>query len=133
MTGAELGYHYFGSPLVAAEPNEPPYDFIDYTPSTIPGVRLPHVWLDGGRAAQDCVGDGYTLIRLGGTKADTSALAAAFGDLGAPFTALDLAGQAARDVYGYDLILVRPDLHVVWRGNRPPENAAALAAMVTGH
>ena len=133
MTGAELGYHYVGSPLVAAEPGEPPYDFIDYTPSTVPGVRLPHVWLDDGRAVQDCVGDGYTLIRLGGAQADTSALAAAFRDLGAPFTALDLAGQAARDVYGYDLILVRPDLHVVWRGNRPPENPAELAAIATGH
>ncbi len=133
MTGAELGYHYSGSPLVAAEPNEPPYDFIDYTPSTFPGVRLPHVWLGGGRAVQDCIGDGYTLIRLGGTTADASALAAAFSDLGAPFMAIDLAGQAARDVYGYDLILVRPDLHVVWRGNRPPENPAALAATATGH
>ena len=27
MTGAELGYHYAGSPLVAAEPGEPPYDY----------------------------------------------------------------------------------------------------------
>jgi hypothetical protein len=132
MTGAELGYHYFGSPLVAAETEAPPYDFIDYTPSTIPGVRLPHVWLDDGRAVQDCIGDGYTLIRLGGTKADTSALAAAFRQIGAPFTALDLAGQSARDVYGTDLILVRPDLHVVWRGNRPPENPAQLAAIATG-
>ncbi len=134
MTGAELGYHYFGSPLVAAEPGDgPPYDFIDYTPSTWPGVRLPHAWLDDGRAVQDCLGDGYTLIRLGGTGADTSALTAAFRAIGAPFTALDLAGQAARDIYGYDLILVRPDLHVVWRGNRRPENPEQLAAIATGH
>ena len=29
MTGAELGYHYAGSPLIASEPGEgPPYDFI---------------------------------------------------------------------------------------------------------
>jgi 2-polyprenyl-6-methoxyphenol hydroxylase-like FAD-dependent oxidoreductase len=133
MTGAELGYHYFGSPLVAAETEAPPYDFIDYTPSTIPGVRLPHAWLDNSRAVQDSIGDGYTLIRLGGSKADASALASAFRQIGAPFTALDLTGQAARDVYGHDLILVRPDLHVVWRGNRPPENPAQLAAIATGH
>jgi 2-polyprenyl-6-methoxyphenol hydroxylase-like FAD-dependent oxidoreductase len=134
MTGAELGYHYFGSPIVAAEPGDgPPYDFIEYAPSTFPGVRLPHVWLDDRRAAQDCIGDGYTLIRLGGTRADTSALADAFRTIGAPFTALDLAGQAARDVYGYDLILVRPDLHVVWRGNAPPDNPTQLAAIATGH
>jgi 2-polyprenyl-6-methoxyphenol hydroxylase-like FAD-dependent oxidoreductase len=133
MIGAELGYHYAGSPLVAPEPGAPPYDFIAYTPSTFPGVRLPHAWLDDGRAVQDCVGDGYTLLRLGGSKADTAALAAAFGKFGAPFVTLDLAGQAARDIYGTDLILVRPDLHVVWRGNRPPESPAQLAATATGH
>ena len=133
MTGAELGYNYFGSPLIAAEPDEPFYDFIDYRPSTVPGVRLPHAWLDDGRAVQDCIGDGYTLIRVGGSKADTAGLAGAFRARGAPFTALDLAGQAARDIYGFDLVLVRPDLHVVWRGNRPPENPAKLAAAATGH
>jgi hypothetical protein len=36
-------------------------------------------------------------------------------------------------VYGFDLILLRPDLHVVWRGNAPPDDPAALAAKVTGH
>ena len=133
MTGAELGYNYFGSPLIAAEPDEPFYDFIDYRPSTVPGVRLPHAWLDDGRAVQDCIGDGYTLIRVGGSKADTAGLAGAFRARGAPFTALDLAGQAARDIYGFDLVLVRPDLHVVWRSNRPPENPAKLAAAATGH
>ena len=133
MIGAELGYHYFGSPLVAAEPAEPPYDYIDYTPSTVPGVRLPHAWLDDGRAVQDCIGDGFTLLRLGGSKADSSALASAFRTIGAPFATLDLPGQSARDIYGRDLILVRPDLHVAWRGNAPPDNATQLAAIATGH
>ena len=35
--------------------------------------------------------------------------------------------------HGYDLILLRPDMHVVWRGKQAPEDAAALAAMATGH
>jgi 2-polyprenyl-6-methoxyphenol hydroxylase-like FAD-dependent oxidoreductase len=133
MIGAELGYHYFGSPLVAAERDPPPYDYIDYTPSTVPGVRLPHVWLEDGRAAQDCIGDGYTLLRMGGNTADGAALASGFAKFGAPFSMLDLPGRAARDIYGTDLILVRPDLHVVWRGNAPPDDAARLAARATGH
>jgi 2-polyprenyl-6-methoxyphenol hydroxylase-like FAD-dependent oxidoreductase len=133
MTGAELGYHYAGSPLVAPEPGEPPYDYIEYRPSTFPGVRLPHAWLDDGRAAQDCIGDGYTLLRLGGCSADVAAVERAFRGFGAPFTVLDLAGAAARDIYGYDLVLVRPDLHVVWRGNTPPADPQQLAAMATGH
>jgi hypothetical protein len=43
-------------------------------------------------------------------------------------------GEAvARDIYGHDLLLLRPDLHVVWRGNTPPEDPAGLAAIATGH
>ena len=133
MIGAELGYHYHGSPVIASEPDAPPYDFFDYTPTTIPGARLPHVWLDGGIAMQDRVGDGFTLLKLGGTHADTSALASAFATHSAPFSALDVPDIAARDIYGRDLILLRPDLHVVWRGNAPPADAVALAALATGH
>ena len=134
MIGAELGYRYAGSPVIVDEPGDgPPDDFIDYVPTTWPGARLPHAWLDDGRAVQDCIGDGYTLLRLGGTKADTSALAGAFGKVAAPFAVLDLLGQAVREIYGHDLLLVRPDMHVVWRGNRPPDDAGLVAATATGH
>ena len=129
MIGAELGYHYAGSPLVAAEPGEPPYDYIDYTPSTFPGVRLPHVWLPDHRAVQDRIGDGYTLLRTGGTTTDGTPLEQAFRQLRAPFAVLDLPGQIARDIYGYDLILVRPDMHVAWRGNAIPPEPEKLATM----
>ena len=44
MTGAELGYHYAGSPLIAAEPGEPPYD--------LHRIRAEHV---SRRAAAACV------------------------------------------------------------------------------
>ena len=80
MTGAELGYRYIGSPLIWPEPGEgPAEDFVDYVPTTWPGARLPHVWLDDGTAMQDRIGydSGYTLLRLGGTQADTAALAKA--------------------------------------------------------
>ena len=48
-------------------------------------------------------------------------------------TVLDIDGARPRDVYGHDLLLVRPDLHVVWRGNQLPEDPARLAALATGH
>jgi 2-polyprenyl-6-methoxyphenol hydroxylase-like FAD-dependent oxidoreductase len=134
MIGAELGYHYFGSPLIWPEPGEgPPYDFMKYTPSTWPGVRLPHVWLEDGTAIHDRIGDGYTLLRLGGSTADAAPLARAFRRIGAPFGVLDVPDAPARDIYGYDLLLLRPDLHIVWRGNRPPEEPDRLAALATGH
>jgi len=135
MIGAELGYRYVDSPLIAAEPGEgPPHEFMDYVPTTWPGVRLPHVWLKDGTAVQDRIGygHGYTLVRFAGTR-DADALGRAFAAVGAPYTTLDLPDERVRDVYGYDLILVRPDLHVVWRGNAPPADPARLAAMATGH
>jgi hypothetical protein len=51
----------------------------------------------------------------------------------APCAVLDVPQTVARDVYGFDLVLVRPDLHVVWRGNTAPADPAQLAAVATGH
>jgi len=136
MTGAELGYHYFGSPLVWPEEGEgPKYDFVDYTPSTWPGVRLPHTWLDDGSAMQDRVGydRGFTLLRLGRSQADVAALGKSFAAYRAPFSVLDVPDNEPRAVYGFDLILLRPDMHVAWRGNRAPDEPAKLAAIATGH
>ena len=136
MIGAELGYRYVGSPLIAAEPGEgPKHDFMTYVATTWPGARLPHVWLNDGSAMQDRIGygHGYTLLRLGGTNADASALQRAFTTIGAPVQVLDIADERPRDVYGYDLLLLRPDMHVVWRGNAAPAEPAKLATLATGH
>jgi len=134
MVGAELGYRYADSPLIWPEPGEPPPDdFIRYVPTTFPGARLPHVWLADGSAMQDRIGDGYTLLRLAGSDHDAAPLTRAFAALGAPFAVLDVPDEAAREVYGRDLLLLRPDLHVAWRGNAPPDEPERLARMVTGH
>jgi len=136
MIGAELGYRYAGSPLIASEAGEgPEHNFMAYVPTTWPGARLPHVWLRDGSAVQDRIGYGYgyTLLRLGGTPADVVALQRAFAALGAPLQLLDIADERARDVYGHDLLLLRPDMHVVWRGNDAPSEPEKLAALATGH
>jgi hypothetical protein len=135
MIGAELGYRYDNSPLVWPEPGEPPaHDFIQYRPSTWPGARLPHVWLEDGTAVQDRIGYdlGFTLLRLAG-EADTAPLAKAFSSLKAPFRLLELHDERARQLYERDLILLRPDMHVAWRGDRMPEQPSEVAAMATGH
>jgi 2-polyprenyl-6-methoxyphenol hydroxylase-like FAD-dependent oxidoreductase len=134
MIGAELGYRYVGSPIICPEPGEgPPHEFIDYVPTTWPGARLPHVWLDDGSALHDRIGDGFTLLRLGSTRADTAGLEEALRATGAPLDVLDVADETPRAVYGYDLLLLRPDLHVAWRGNAPPDDPKRLAAVVTGN
>jgi len=133
MIGAELGYRYVGSPVIWEEPGGPEHLFREYMPTTWPGARLPHVWLREGCSVHDVIGDGYTLLRLGGSHADTSGVERAMRSLDAPLDVLTIDGDAPRDVYGYDLILVRPDLHVVWRGNTEPSDPAQLAAVATGH
>jgi hypothetical protein len=133
MIGAELGYRYRGSPIVCEEPGEaPPDDFMDYVPTTWPGARLPHVWLDDGVAIQDAIPDGYVLLRLGRSQADAAPLERAFASCGAPFSVLDVAGERPREVYGHDLLLLRPDMHIVWRGNSLTD-PLRLAQIATGH
>ena len=136
MIGAELGYRYVGSPLIATEPGEgPAHDFMRYLPTTWPGARLPHLWLRDGAAVFDRIGygHGYCLLRLGGKQAGTAALADAFARLAAPLQVLDIADEHARDICGCDLLLLRPDLHVVWRGHAVPAEPERLAALATGH
>jgi 2-polyprenyl-6-methoxyphenol hydroxylase-like FAD-dependent oxidoreductase len=133
MTGAELGYRYVDSPVICNIPGGPEHRFIEYQPTTWPGARLPNVWLADGTPIQDRIPDGYTVLRTGGATGDTSALEHAIAARGAKVSRLDVTDAVAREVYGYDYLLLRPDLHVVWRGNTPPEDAERIAAVATGH
>ena len=133
MIGAELGYRYVGSPIIRDEPGGPEHFFREYVPTTWPGARLPHVWLEDGTPIQDHIGDAFTLLRLGRTDAEISGLERAMRATGAPFATLDVHDAVARDVYGCDLILLRPDMHIAWRGNAAPADPASLAALVTGN
>src|SRR5437762_2696417 len=134
MIGAELGYRYVDSPIVCDIPGGPEHRYRVYEPSTWPGARLPHVWLADGTPIQDHIPyEGYTLLRLGRTNTDTSALEKSLRAFGAPLAVLDVPDDAPRQVSGHDLLLLRPDLHVVCRGNQPPEDPGNVAATVTGH
>jgi 2-polyprenyl-6-methoxyphenol hydroxylase-like FAD-dependent oxidoreductase len=134
ILGIEAGYRYVGSPIVWPEPgNAPDPDNPQYVPTTWPGARLPNVWLKDGTALHDCLGPGYTLLRLGGTPVDTSNLERALRANGAPLDVLNMDDDAAREIYGCDLVLVRPDLHIAWRGNQFSEDAGTIAAVATGH
>jgi 2-polyprenyl-6-methoxyphenol hydroxylase-like FAD-dependent oxidoreductase len=133
ILGIEAGYQYVDSPLVWPEAGErPDPNSLQYVPTSWPGARLPHVWLSDGIALHDRLGRGFTLLRLGATRADTSAFEQGVRAAGAPLDVVELADERPRALYGYDLLLIRPDLHVAWRGNRLPEDPAALARLVTG-
>ena len=71
--GLNFGYFYSDSPIIAydGEP-PPPYTMYDFTPSTVPGCRTPHVWLRDGRSLYDALGPDYTLMRFD-PRADVTA------------------------------------------------------------
>ena len=137
--GVQLGSRYDGSPIIVADGEPPPevfpqtYD--NYVPSGLPGGRAPHLWLDDrrvmGSSLFDRLGRGFTLLRFD-AAADIATLERAAAARGIPFEVLDLTVPEGRELYGCDLVLVRPDQYIAWRGDRLPEDADALLARVTG-
>src|SRR6202521_1168646 len=82
ILGFEAGYRYVASPIVCREPGDSPDpDNPSYIPTTWPGARLPPVWLSDGAALHDRLGPWYTLLRLGGTHADTSSMERSFREM----------------------------------------------------
>jgi 2-polyprenyl-6-methoxyphenol hydroxylase-like FAD-dependent oxidoreductase len=134
ILGIEAGYRYVGSPIVCTEPGEgPDPDNNAYVPTTWPGFRLPHVWLDDGTPLHDRLGSGYTLLQLGRGTDDPTPFIEAFAASGTPLEVQHIADERAREIYATDAVLVRPDLHVVWRGTSIPADARGIVATATGH
>jgi len=133
MVGAETCYSYAGSTLVAHEPgNRPHWEISRIVPHGRPGIRIPHMWLKDGTALQDALGYDYTFLDLRG-DCDSSGIEAAFAEIGAPLEVKRMDEPRLRKVYNGSVFLLRPDLHIAWRGDGPPEDPAALARIVTGH
>lgn len=132
--GLNFGYYYENSPLIAADGAPPAYTMGDFTASTVPGCRTPHIWLDDGRSLYDAHGPGYTLLR-GDPAIDVSALEAAMAAKGVPFDVLDLdIGPDSESAVVYDrkLILSRPDRHIAWRGDALLIDPVMLVDTVSG-
>jgi 2-polyprenyl-6-methoxyphenol hydroxylase-like FAD-dependent oxidoreductase len=130
--GLNFGYFYDASPLIAYDGEPPPgYTMFDYTPSTAPGCRTPHVWLADGRSLYDALGPDYTLLRLDPTI-DVSRLLRAAAQCSMPLALLDVSPADAGSLYTHKLLLSRPDQHVAWRGNEMPVDPQALIDLLRG-
>ena len=131
--GIELGYRYENSPICVSDGTPAPeLDHGLYVPSTWPGVRAPHVWLKDGRSTLDLFGKGFTLLNLSGTITDTNTITEAANRVGLPLRVINLNEPKVRETYEKDLLLVRPDGHVAWRGDAIPANTAEIIDKVRG-
>jgi 2,4-dichlorophenol 6-monooxygenase len=139
----ELGFAYEHGALVRDGTPPPPRDPMGgiYSPTTRPGHRLPHVWLEGNGArisTLDLVRPGHFTLFAG---SQAGIWRAAIGDLkrdAMQVPELDVAeigGEGYRLANGSleivdegGAIIVRPDQHVAWRSKGVPENPAASLA-----
>jgi 2-polyprenyl-6-methoxyphenol hydroxylase-like FAD-dependent oxidoreductase len=118
MRGVEMGYRYTSSSVCMTEPegavgaDEPVY-----TPSATPGARLPHVWVEPGVSVHDQVGSSsVTLLSLAGDELVVNIFEEAARRKDIPLHVVRLPARL-REFYGSSLLLLRPDLHVAWRGD----------------
>jgi 2-polyprenyl-6-methoxyphenol hydroxylase-like FAD-dependent oxidoreductase len=130
--GIHLGYRYDDSPICRPDGTAaPPLEVARYEQTAYPGARAPHVALPDGRSTLDWFGDGFTLLQLG-RGARPEPLAEAARSRGVPLRVVACDLPAVRAAYGADLVLVRPDGHVAWRGDAPPPDPLALVDRVRG-
>jgi hypothetical protein len=128
--GLNFGAFHESSPIVAYDGEAAPeYSMYNFTPSTVPGCRTPHVWLRDGRSLYDAMGPAFTLLRF-----DRSVSVARLVDAAAvrrvPLVVVDIDGTPAP--YRHKLLLSRPDQVVAWRGDAVPQDAAGLVGRICG-
>jgi len=130
--GLNFGYYYDRSPIIAYDGDkQPEYSMAEFTPSTVPGCRTPHLRLADGRSLYDAMGADYTLLRFDPSIAVEPLVRAACAR-NVPLKLLDVASEEAAPIYKQALVLSRPDQHVAWRGDSVPADPLALIDLVRG-
>ncbi|HEX4248493.1 MAG TPA: FAD-dependent monooxygenase [Pseudonocardia sp.] len=138
----EIGFHYAAGALVGDGSAAPPVDPMggEYHPTTRPGHRLPHAWLE--RDGVSC--STHDLVPLGGFALLTGATGDAWATaaeraadsfgvpvrlvrIGAEYADVDGEWARLREVSDAGAVLVRPDNHVAYRApDAVPDATGAL-------
>lgn len=127
--GLNFGSFIENSPIIAHDAPAPGYTIDEFTPSTVPGCRTPHLFLSEDVSLYDAMGLDFTLLRFD-TTIDVSNILSAAAIRGVPLKLLDV--TVKEPVYEQKLVLSRPDQHVAWRGNAPPADPLALIDRIRG-
>jgi len=131
--GIHLGYSYEGSPIIVPDGTSAmPDEVSTYTQTSRPGARAPHVWLSEGKSTLDLYGRGFVLLRLGARPPDADRIIEAARRRGVPLSVVDIDHEETNRIYARRMVLVRPDGHSAWRGDRQPEDALGLVDTVRG-
>ncbi|KAL6827883.1 FAD-dependent monooxygenase [Trichoderma camerunense] len=142
--GVELGYRYTSSICLPDQvqdklPSPPEFDPRHYIPTTVSGYRAPHVFLQDKTPIFDHYGIDFTLISFKNSQQHLQAidwLTQSAERLKVPLRISSFDGETtAQSIWSADLILVRPDGFVSWRGNSLDklDTAYEVIAKATGH
>ncbi len=131
--GIHLGYRYENSPICWPDGSPaPPDDPKTYAPVARPGHRAPHAFLDDGRSTLDLFGRGFALLGFGAEPEETRPLLDAAQQRKVPVTFVAIGEPQVAALYERRFVLVRPDGHVAWRGDRIPDQPLRLIDIVRG-
>jgi 2-polyprenyl-6-methoxyphenol hydroxylase-like FAD-dependent oxidoreductase len=141
-TNMHLGNRYVGSPINVY--NEPESDVqnaaefedaVNYVPSTRPGCRAPHAWLDDGRSRStlDLFGRGFVLLNFGEPAQEAQDLVDAARSKAIPIELVRIDQAHVREAYSKRFVLVRPDGHVAWRADAVPSDASQILDKISGN
>ena len=130
--GLNFGYFYDNSPLIVYDSTpQPEYSMASFTPSTVPGCRLPHYWLPTGHSLYDIIEADYSLLRFD-TEAHVTPFLETARTIGVPVKLVDLDPFWAPAAYNTRLVLARPDQHVAWRGDDLPDDVNGMITTIIG-
>jgi 2-polyprenyl-6-methoxyphenol hydroxylase-like FAD-dependent oxidoreductase len=130
--GLNFGYVYDQSPLISYDGEEAPaYTMGQYTPSTVPGCRAPHFWLDVTTSVYDELGPGYTLLCFG-DRDDIAPLTDAAKQAEVPLKVIEVPAAVAPPIYQHAYVVCREDQHIAWRGDTAPADPRALIDQLRG-
>ena len=133
IPGITFGGRYDGSPIIVPDGTAPPPDSPNtYVPTGCPGGRAPHLWLDHGRSLYDALGFEFTLLVFNQSAAGAEKFRQAADAQKIPLAVVPVTADGARELYGADLALIRPDQIVAWRGDASAD-AAKVLRQATGH
>jgi 2-polyprenyl-6-methoxyphenol hydroxylase-like FAD-dependent oxidoreductase len=131
IPGITLGGRYDGSPIIVSDGTSPPPDAMNrYEATACPGGRPPHIWLANDVSLFDHFDLDWTLLRLGPHAPDATPFRSVAAAFGLKLQVVEVPDQTVRDLYDRDLVLIRPDQMVAWRGQRADGADGILAKAI---
>jgi len=131
--GIVLGYRYDPSPIICEDGSPAPQDSIsNYIPTSRPGSRAPHAWLEEKKSTLDLYGDKFVLLSFDGNNGEVDRLITAAIEKSLPLDVHQVGDVDIANLYERKYVLIRPDGHVAWRNDSVPDNPGKIIDTIRG-